>query len=39
MSSESQENDVFNDILSEQKYSQLFTHELNIFLLKQLSGK
>jgi len=28
-----------NDILSERKYSQLFTHESNIFLLKQLSGK
>jgi len=25
--------------LSEQKYSQLFTHESNTFLLKQLSGK
>jgi len=36
MSSESQESDVSNDILSEWKYSQLFTHELNIFLLKQL---
>ena len=39
MSSESQENDVSNDILPERKYSQLFTHESNIFLLKQLSGK
>ena len=39
MSSESQENDIFNDILSERKYSQLFTHESNIFLLKQLSCK
>jgi len=36
MSSESQENDVSNDILSVRKYSQLFTHESNIFLLKQL---
>jgi len=36
MSSESQENDVSNDILSERKYSQLFTHESNTFLLKQL---
>jgi len=36
MSSESQENDVSNDILSERKYSQLFTHKSNIFLLKQL---
>jgi len=36
MSSESQESDVSNDILSERKYSQLFTHESNIFLLKQL---
>jgi len=35
MSSESQEN-VSNDILSDQKYSQLFTHESNTFLLKQL---
>jgi len=35
MSSESHENEVSNDILSEQKYSQLFTHESNIFLLKQ----
>ena len=38
-SSESQERVVSNDILSERKYSQLFTHESNIFLLKQLSGK
>jgi len=38
MSSESQENEVSNDILSEWKYSQLFTHESNIFLLKQLSA-
>jgi len=36
MSPESQESDVSNDILSEQKYSQLFMHESNIFLLKQL---
>jgi len=36
MSPESQENDVSNDILAERKYSQLFTHESNIFLLKQL---
>jgi len=36
MSSESHENGVSNDILSERKCSQLFTHELNIFLLKQL---
>jgi len=36
MSSESQESDISNDILSEWKYSQLFTHEWNIFLLKQL---
>ena len=36
MSPESQESDVSNDILTEQKYSQLFTHESNIFLLKQL---
>jgi len=39
MSSESHENKVSNDILSEWKYFQLFTHESNIFLLKQLSGK
>jgi len=39
MSPESQENDAFNDILSERKYSQFFMHESNIFLLKQLSGK
>jgi len=39
MSPESQERVVSNDILSERKYSQLFTHESNIFLLKQLSGK
>jgi len=39
MLTESQENDVFNDVLFERKYSQLFTHESNIFLLKQLSGK
>jgi len=38
-SSENHENDVSNDILSEWKYSQLFMHESNIFLLKQLSGK
>ena len=36
MSSESQESDVSIDILSEWKYSQLFTQESNIFLLKQL---
>jgi len=36
MSSESQESDVSNDILSERKYSQLFMHESNISLLKQL---
>ena len=36
MSPESQENDVSNDILSERKYSQLFMHESNKFLLKQL---
>ena len=36
MSSEGQENDVSNDILSERKYSQLFTHESNTFLLNQL---
>ena len=35
MSPESQENDVSKDILAERKYSQLFTHESNIFLLKQ----
>jgi len=31
-SSESQQRDVFNDILSVRKYSELFTHELNTFL-------
>jgi len=31
-----QESNVSNDILFERKYSQLFTHESNIFLLKQL---
>jgi len=36
-SSKSQERVVSNDILSERKYSQLFTHESNIFLFKQLS--
>ena len=36
MSPESHENDVSNDILSERKYSQLFTHDSNTFLLKQL---
>jgi len=36
MSWESQESDVSNDILSKRKYSQLFTHESNTFLLKQL---
>jgi len=36
MSSESQENDVSNDILFKQKYSQLFTHESNTLLSKQL---
>jgi len=35
-SSESQYNDVSNDILSVRKYSQLFTHESNTFLLKHL---
>jgi len=35
-SSESQESNVSNDILSERKYSQLFTNESNIFLSKQL---
>jgi len=35
MSSESQENDVSNDILSKRKYFQLFTHESNTFLLEQ----
>jgi len=36
ISSESQYNVVSNDILSERKYSQLFMHVSNIFLLKQL---
>ena len=35
MSLESHENKVSSDILFERKYSQLFTHESNIFLLKQ----
>jgi len=39
ISRESQYNDISNDILSVRKYSQLFTNESNIFLLKQLSGK
>jgi len=38
MSPESQENEVSNDILSKRKYSQLFTHESNTFLLKQIYG-
>jgi len=33
MPPESRENDVSNDILSERKYFQLFTHESNTFLL------
>ena len=36
MSSERQESDVSNDVLSERKYSQLFKHESNIFMLKHL---
>jgi len=36
---ESQENDVSNDILSDRKYSQLFTHESNTFMLKQIYGR
>jgi len=37
MSPESQENDVSNDILSEWKYSKLFTHESNTFLLNRFT--